>query len=126
MTLPVSREIAAGDTGAFRLEPGTAIRIMTGAQLPAGADAVVPVEWTDGGATRVEIYRPVAPGNAVRYAGGDARQGETLLTKGVRLRPMHIAVAASAGRALPGPHGSPAGCARQARAARRTPAGGGP
>jgi molybdopterin molybdotransferase len=99
VTLPVTGEIAAGDTGAFRLEPGAAIRIMTGAQVPAGADAVVPVEWTDGGGTRVEIYRPVAPGNAVRHAGDDARQGETLLTKGVRLRPMHIAVAASAGRA---------------------------
>jgi molybdopterin molybdotransferase len=99
VTLPVTGEVAAGDTGVFRLEPGTAIRIMTGAQLPTGADAVVPVEWTDDGAARVEIYRPVAPGNAVRYVGGDATQGETLLEKGVRLRPMHIAVAASAGRA---------------------------
>ncbi len=44
VTLPVTGEIAAGDTGAFGLRPGTAMRIMTGAQLPAGADAVVPVE----------------------------------------------------------------------------------
>jgi molybdopterin molybdotransferase len=98
VALPVTGEIAAGDTGAYRLEPGTVIRIMTGARLPAGADAVVPVEWTNGGGTRVEIYRPVPPGNAVRYAGGDAAEGETLLTPGVRLRPMQIAVAASAGR----------------------------
>ena len=47
--LPVTGEIAAGDVGAYRLAPGTAIKIMTGARLPAEADAVVPVEWTDGG-----------------------------------------------------------------------------
>ncbi len=97
-TLPVTAEIAAGDTAAHRLAPGTAIKIMTGARLPAGADAVVPVEWTDGGAEEVEIYRPVKQGNAVRYTGGDATAGETLLTRGARMRPMQIAVAASAGR----------------------------
>ena len=97
-TLPVTGEIAAGDIGAYRLVPGTAIRIMTGARLPAGADAVVPVEWTDGGSARVEIHRPAEPGSAVRYVGGDATEGETLLTAGTRLRPMQVAVAASAGR----------------------------
>ena len=97
-TLPVTGEIAAGDTGAHRLVPGTAIRIMTGARLPAGADAVVPVEWTDGGRAQVEIHRPAEPGSAIRYVGGDAAEGETLLTAGTRLRPMQVAVAASAGR----------------------------
>jgi molybdopterin molybdotransferase len=96
--LPVSGEIAAGDTGAFTLAAGSAIRIMTGARMPSGADAVIPVELTDGGTTRVGIRRQVASGNAVRYAGGDARQGEVLLATGTRLKPMHIAVAASAGR----------------------------
>jgi len=97
-TLRVTGEIAAGDIGAHRLEPGTAIRILTGAQVPAGADAVVPVEWTDDGSTEVAIYRPADAGNAIRHVGGDATAGETLLTAGTRLRPMHIAVAASAGR----------------------------
>jgi molybdopterin molybdotransferase len=96
--LPVTGEIAAGDIGAYRLAPGTAIRIMTGAQLPAGADAVVPVEWTDGGTAQVAIHHPAEQGSAVRYAGGDAAEGETLLTAGTRMRPMQIAVAASAGR----------------------------
>jgi molybdopterin molybdotransferase len=96
--LPVTGEIAAGDTGVYRLAPGTAIRIMTGAQLPAEADAVVPLEWTDGGNAQVAIYRPAERGNAVRYVGGDAAAGETLLTPGTRMRPMQIAVAASAGR----------------------------
>jgi molybdopterin molybdotransferase len=96
--LRVTGEIAAGDIGIYRLVPGTAIKIMTGAQMPAGADAVVPVEWTDGGIAAVEIYRPADLGNAVRYTGGDAVAGEVLLTAGDRMRPMHIAVAASAGR----------------------------
>jgi len=73
---------------------------MTGARMPAGADAVVPVEWTDEGIAQVAIYRPAASGNAVRYAGGDALEGETLLSAGVRMRPMQIAVAASAGRKM--------------------------
>ncbi|HEY7813980.1 MAG TPA: gephyrin-like molybdotransferase Glp, partial [Nakamurella sp.] len=90
--------IAAGDIGTYRLAPGTAMRIMTGARLPAGADAVVPVEWTDDGDAQVAIYRPAEHGNAVRYVGGDAAEGETLLTAGTRMRPMQIAVAASAGR----------------------------
>jgi molybdopterin molybdotransferase len=97
-TFRVTGEIAAGDIGVYRLVPGTAIKIMTGAQMPAGADAVVPVEWTNGGIAQVEIYRPVAAGNAVRYVGGDATEGETLLTAGVRMHAMQIAVAASAGR----------------------------
>jgi molybdopterin molybdotransferase len=98
VTLPVIGEIAAGDVGSYELTPGTAIRIMTGARMPEGADAIVPVEWTSGFGPRVEIYRPVRPGDAVRYTGDDARQGETLLPAGVRLRPMQIAVAAAAGR----------------------------
>jgi molybdopterin molybdotransferase len=97
-TLRVTGEIAAGDIGAHRLAPGTAMRILTGAQVPAGADAVVPVEWTNDGNTEVAIYRPADAGNAIRHVGGDATAGETLLTAGTRLRPMHIAVAASAGR----------------------------
>ena len=97
-TLRVTGEIAAGDIGAYRLAPGTTIKIMTGARLPAGADAVVPVEWTDGGSAKVVIHHVAEPGNAVRYAGGDAAEGETLLTAGTRMRPMQIAVAASAGR----------------------------
>jgi molybdopterin molybdotransferase len=96
--LKVTGEIAAGDVGAYRLVPGAAIKIMTGAQLPAGADAVVPVEWTDGGVAEVAVYQPARPGNAVRYVGGDAAEGETLLSAGTRMRAMQVAVAASAGR----------------------------
>jgi molybdopterin molybdotransferase len=98
VTLPVTGSVAAGDTGAYGLAEGTAFRVTTGAQLPAGADAVIPVEWTDGGELRVAIEQAASLGHAVRRAGEDAREGEVLLTTGMRLRPMQIAVAASAGR----------------------------
>ena len=55
VTLPVVAEVAAGDTGAYSLPEGTSIRIMTGAMLPRGTEAIVPVEWTDGGTARVTI-----------------------------------------------------------------------
>ena len=98
VTLPVVAEVAAGDTGAYALPPGTSIRIMTGAMLPHGTEAVVPVEMTDGGRTRVAIRAKVDFGHSVRLAGGDAKAGEVLVTAGTRLRPMHIAVIAAAGR----------------------------
>jgi molybdopterin molybdotransferase len=98
VTLPVTAEVAAGDTGAYALQPGTAIKIMTGAMLPHGAEAVVPVEWTDGGTARVSIRAKTGHGSAVRLAGEDAKAGEVLVTAGTRLRPMHIAVIAAAGR----------------------------
>jgi molybdopterin molybdotransferase len=98
VTLPVVAEVAAGDTGAYALAPGTAIRIMTGAMVPHGTEAVIPVEWTDGGTARVSIRVKAEPGHAVRLAGEDAKAGEVLLTEGTRLHPMHIAVIAAAGR----------------------------
>jgi molybdopterin molybdotransferase len=98
VTLPVVGEVAAGDTGAYALPPGTSIKIMTGAMLPHGTEAVVPVEWTDGGRARVTIRAKADFGASVRLAGGDAKAGEVLVTAGTRLHPMHIAVIAAAGR----------------------------
>ena len=98
VTLPVVAEVAAGDTGAYALSPGTSIRIMTGAMLPYGTEAIIPVEWTDGGNARVTIRAKAGYGHAIRLAGGDAKAGEVLVTAGTRLRPMHIAVIAAAGR----------------------------
>jgi molybdopterin molybdotransferase len=98
VTLPVTAEVAAGDTGAYALRPGTSIKIMTGAMLPHGTGAVVPVEWTDGGAARVAIRAPAEYGHAIRLAGGDAKAGEVLVGAGTRLKPMHVAVIAAAGR----------------------------
>jgi molybdopterin molybdotransferase len=98
VTLPVVAEVAAGDTGAYALPPGTSIRIMTGAMLPRGTEAVVPVEWTDGGTAQVTVYGRAERGNALRLAGEDAKAGEVLVSAGTRLRPMHIAVIAATGR----------------------------
>jgi molybdopterin molybdotransferase len=98
VTLPVVGEITAGDTGAYALQQGTAIRIMTGAMLPHGAELVVPVEWTDSGSARVTIRMKATAGHAVRLAGDDAKAGDVLVPCGTRLKPMHIAAIAGAGR----------------------------
>jgi len=97
VTLPVVGEIAAGDTGAYALAQGSAIRIMTGAMLPHAAELVIPVEWTDGGTARVTITAKADAGHAIRLAGGDAQAGEVLVPRGTRLKPMHIAAIAAAG-----------------------------
>jgi molybdopterin molybdotransferase len=97
VVLAVDGEIAAGDTGTRDLVPGTVIRIMTGAPMPAGADAVVPVEETDGGTDRVAIRDAVAAGGSVRLTGGDARPGDVLLTAGTRLGAVHLGLLAAAG-----------------------------
>jgi len=81
------------------VEPGTAIRIMTGAAMPAGADTVVPVEDTDGGRDgSVNIAVATPPGANVRAAGEDVRQGETVLPGGTALSAGMIGVLASIGR----------------------------
>src|ERR1700761_9273477 len=95
--LRVSGEVAAGDTGAYAVTPGSCLRITTGAKLPGGADAVIPVEDTDGGVAQVAIRTPVSAGRPVRFSGGDARQGDVLLPAGTRLGPMQIAVLAASG-----------------------------
>jgi molybdopterin molybdotransferase len=107
ITLRVSGEVAAGDTGAYAITPGSALRITTGAQLPGGADAVVPVEDTDGGVAQVRIRAAVQPRHAVRFSGGDAREGEVLLPRGTRLGPMQIAVLAASGHARAEVHPRP-------------------
>ncbi|WP_030511381.1 gephyrin-like molybdotransferase Glp [Microbispora rosea] len=98
VTLPVIGDVAAGDGGLNALGPGLVTRIMTGAPLPAGADAVVPVEWTDGGTARVRIDRPAPPGNAIRRAGEDVRAGDVVLREGTRIGPAQIGILAGVGR----------------------------
>jgi molybdopterin molybdotransferase len=96
--LPVADDIPAGRTDVRPLEPGTAQRIMTGAPLPAGADAVVPVEWTDGGIAQVAIRRPAPAGAHIRRAGEDAPVGTTVLTAGTHLGATQIGLIAAVGR----------------------------
>jgi molybdopterin molybdotransferase len=97
--LTVTGEIPAGDTTAHAIEPGTCLRIMTGAPMPAGANAVVQVEHTDGGTETVSVYAPAEPGLSVRVTGGDAQPGDLLLAAGTRLGPAHLGLLAAAGHA---------------------------
>ena len=97
VTLPVTAEIAAGDTRSHEVTPGRCVRIMTGALLPPGADAVVPVEWTDGGTDRAQFRRPVAAGDAVRRRGDDVSKGDVLLAAGTRVGSVQLALLAASG-----------------------------
>ncbi|NNE08480.1 MAG: molybdopterin molybdenumtransferase MoeA, partial [Gemmatimonadetes bacterium] len=101
-TLPVhERTIYAGDEPGAAIEPGTAVRIMTGAPLPEGANVAVPVEKTteiDGGVTI--DYPAIKPGLHVHPRGSDARAGALLLEAGIVLGPSEIAAAASVGAAM--------------------------
>lgn len=96
--LPVRGEIAAGDTGSYQVDQGTCLRIMTGALMPAGADAVVPVEWTDGESAVAAFRRAVSAGNALRHRGDDVAPGVTLLTAGTRVGSVQLALLAAAGQ----------------------------
>ena len=102
-TLPVSQRIAAGSSG-VPLAPMTAARIFTGAPIPLGADAVVMQEdcdvlpGADGpGSTVVRIKSVPAPGQWIRRAGEDVTQGAVVLSKGERLTPAALGLAASIG-----------------------------
>ncbi|MFC5137718.1 gephyrin-like molybdotransferase Glp [Actinomycetospora rhizophila] len=95
--LPVAADVPAGRTDGPPLAPGTAHRIMTGAAMPAGADAVVQVEWTDGGTEQVRVERAVGAGQSVRGAGEDVTAGQVVLPAGTVLGPAQIGLAAAIG-----------------------------
>lgn len=97
--LPVTGDLPAGSAPATSLQPGTAIRIMTGAPLPVGADAVVMVEDTTRRGDRVRIGRPASAGAHVRPAGGDVAAGQVVLAAGERLGPAALGVLAAVGAA---------------------------
>jgi molybdopterin molybdotransferase len=97
--LNVKGVIAAGQVSPIQLHPGDAIRIMTGAPLPVGADAVVKVEQTgrrDDG--RIDVCASVDAGENCRRAGDDLRKGQLVFPRGRRLRPYDIGVLASIGK----------------------------
>ncbi|MGW1324234.1 molybdotransferase-like divisome protein Glp [Streptomyces antibioticus] len=115
--LEVVGDVAAGQSGLLRMGPGQAARIMTGAPLPPGAEAVVPVEWTDGGlgagpvgemrarslapeqaSGHVRVYRPAEARAHVRAKGSDVKAGDRALEAGTVLGPPQIALLAAIGR----------------------------
>lgn len=97
--LPVVGEIGAGQADLRELPPGSVAKIMTGAPVPAGADAVVPYEWTDRGAERVCIEQAPSLGQHIRPAGDDVTAGDLLVTDGTTLGPRHVGLLAGVGRA---------------------------
>ncbi|MBY8876766.1 molybdotransferase-like divisome protein Glp [Actinacidiphila acidipaludis] len=115
--LEVIGDVAAGAGELPTVRPGQAARIMTGAPVPPGAEAVVPVEWTDGGtgggpavtmtahsadptgaAGEVRVHRPAEHGQFVRDRGSDVAAGELALTAGTVLGPPQIGLLAAIGR----------------------------
>ena len=99
VSLEVLADLPAGSVATDEVRAGTAIRIMTGAPPPAGADSVVPVEATESGGGRVRIASPVKAGANVRLAGEDLREGEELLPGGFALTPAALGILASVGLA---------------------------
>ncbi|WP_202613562.1 gephyrin-like molybdotransferase Glp [Ornithinimicrobium cerasi] len=95
--LPVAGDIAAGDAVPHRLEPGTVWRIMTGAPVPEGADAVVRVEDTDGHPREAQFRVHPEEGANIRRRGEDLRVGDVVVPAGTRLGAPQIAAVVSAG-----------------------------
>jgi len=99
--LEVVDDVAAGSLPTATVMSGTTARIMTGAPIPPGADAIVPVEVTEMTSEgRVRILEPATVGDHVRPVGGSVRVGSLVFEAGLRLRPPHVSVLASMG-ALP-------------------------
>ena len=98
LQLQVVGDIAAGAKTRSGMGPGLAMRIMTGAPIPAGADAVIPLEDTDRGLARVSILRPVRTGECVRRAGEDIGAGDPALGAGAALGPQQLGLLAALGR----------------------------
>ncbi len=108
--LRIIGEVAAGYEFAGEVAPGTAVRIMTGAPIPRGADAVVPFEETDEqpragsgafskAADVVGVFKAARPGANIRDAGEDVREGQVVMREGTELGPAQVGVLASVGRA---------------------------
>jgi molybdopterin molybdotransferase len=98
VTLPVVGDVAAGSSGVYTVQPGLCVRIMTGAPIPAGADSVVPVEWTDGGIAQVRINRPAEVGAHIRRSGEELHAGTVVLKAGAHLGATQIGLLAAVGR----------------------------
>jgi len=96
--LKVAGELAAGGGIESKVRPGQAIRIMTGAPMPEGADAVVMMEDTDSEGEKVKIFKCIREGENVSFAGEDVKKGEKVLSRGTLIRPQEVGMLAALGR----------------------------
>jgi molybdopterin molybdotransferase len=97
--LRITGYIPAGGAATDPLEAGCSIRIMTGAPIPSGCDAVVPVEETEESGDQVRIRGEVRVSQHIRFRGEDVKNGETIIEAGTLIRPPEISMLASFGQA---------------------------
>ena len=95
VTLPVIGYLPAGGQDAGRVEPGTVVKLMTGAPVPPGADAIIPFEETEELPKRIKILKPVQKGAHIRRRGEDISPGDRVIAEGTVLRPGEISLLAS-------------------------------
>lgn len=97
--LPVVGEITAGSRQPRRLQPGQAVRVVTGAPLPTLADAVVPLGYTDGHHARVTVNQPVPSAAFVRRTGEDVQTGDVAVRRGAAIGSAQVGLLAAVGKA---------------------------
>ena len=96
--LEIIEDLAAGYSPKMTIQSGQAVRIMTGAPIPEGADAVIMQEDTERNGNRVQVKDKAEIRENIRDAGEDVREGETVIKKGAKLLPAHIGMMAVVGR----------------------------
>ncbi len=96
--LRVVGEVRAGEPANLAIGPGEAIEIMTGAPVPQGADAILMVEYAERSGEMLRTGRPVSPGEFVNPGGAEARAGQVLLPRGLRIDFAHVNLLAAVGR----------------------------
>ena len=97
--LLVTEEVRAGYTARERVAPGTAVKIMTGAPLPSGADVVIAFEEVERQGEVLHVFSPLRAGDNIVRAGEDVRRGETLAAAGTRITPPLVGLLAAVGMA---------------------------
>ncbi|MFC3960484.1 molybdotransferase-like divisome protein Glp [Nocardia jiangsuensis] len=98
LTLPVVGEVVAGSRQPIRLQPRQSVRVDTGAPLPTLADAVLPLDFTDGGRARIKVYEPVRSGDYVRRIGDDVQPGDVAVRAGTIIGPAQVGLLAAVGQ----------------------------
>lgn len=98
VSLPVVGEVAAGSRQPIRLQPRQAVRVDTGAPMPTLADAVLPLDYTDGGQARVVVRKSVRSGDYVRRAGDDVQPGDVAVRAGTIIGAAQVGLLAAVGR----------------------------